>query len=95
MVTNFSLTFCSKFFEQILSAPDLQADEFIDIAFSPDSRFLTAQGGKPDWMLVFWTWEKGKILTSTKPTNQTGQSVNQVICLGLYRSYNVYFELLI
>ena len=63
---------------QILTAPDLQTHEFVSLAFSPDSKYLIAQGGKPDWILVYWAWEKAKIMAQMKTTNQTGQPVYQV-----------------
>lgn len=39
------------------------------MAFSGDSKFLVTQSGSSDWMLNFWSWEKGKILASVRTTN--------------------------
>ncbi|XP_078485320.1 cilia- and flagella-associated protein 57 [Ciona intestinalis] len=61
-----------------LSAPDLQTNEFVSLAFSPDSKYLIAQGSRPEWMLVYWAWEKSKIMATMKTTNQSGQPVYQV-----------------
>nr|CAB3267722.1 WD repeat-containing protein 65 [Phallusia mammillata] len=61
-----------------LTAPDLQTHEFVSLAFSPDSKYLIAQGARPEWMLVYWAWEKSKIMATMKTTNQTGQPVYQV-----------------
>ena len=64
---------------KMLSSPDVQATEFVSVAFSPDSKYLAAQGGKPDWTLVYWTWEKSKVMASTKTTNpQTNAPIYQV-----------------
>uniref|UniRef100_H2ZKC6 Cilia- and flagella-associated protein 57 n=1 Tax=Ciona savignyi TaxID=51511 RepID=H2ZKC6_CIOSA len=61
-----------------LSAPELQTSEFVSLAFSPDSKYLIAQGSRPEWMLVYWAWEKSKIMATMKTTNQSGQPVYQV-----------------
>ncbi|XP_076813301.1 cilia- and flagella-associated protein 57-like [Clavelina lepadiformis] len=61
-----------------LSAPELQTHEFVSLAFSPDSKYLIAQGGRPDWILVYWAWEKSKIMANMKTTNQAGQPVYQI-----------------
>lgn len=62
---------------KILSSPDIQSTEFVSLAFSPDSKYLVAQGGKPDWTLLYWTWEKSKVMASTKTTNP--QTIYQVL----------------
>jgi len=55
---------------KILSSPDGQAEEYVSLAFSPDSKYLAAQSGSPDWTLHYWSWEKSKIMASTKTSNQ-------------------------
>ena len=70
--------FSLLYFLQILTAPDLQTHEFVSLAFSPDTKYLIAQGGKSDWTLVYWAWEKAKIMATMKTSNQTGQPVYQV-----------------
>uniref|UniRef100_UPI00398EDE99 cilia- and flagella-associated protein 57 n=1 Tax=Pristiophorus japonicus TaxID=55135 RepID=UPI00398EDE99 len=52
-----------------LSVNDLQAQEFVSIAFSPDSKFLIAQSGQPDWTLIYWLWKKQKIMGVIKTTS--------------------------
>lgn len=53
--------------------------EFVSVAFSPDSKYLVAQGGAPDWTLVYWSWEKCKQLAVVRtispqsPNNQVYQ----------------------
>ncbi|XP_072918863.1 cilia- and flagella-associated protein 57 [Hemitrygon akajei] len=54
-----------------LSVNDLHAQEFISIAFSPDSKYLIAQSGKPDWTLIYWLWKKQKIMGVMKTTTNT------------------------
>ena len=64
---------------KILSSPEVQSTEYVSLAFSPDSKYLVAQGGRPDWTLLYWTWEKSKVMASTKTTNpQTNAPVYQV-----------------
>ena len=63
---------------QVLTHPDLRSQEFVSLAFSPDSKYLIAQSGKPDWTLVYWVWEKSKVMAQIKTTNQTGQPIHQV-----------------
>ena len=64
---------------KILSPPDIQSDEFISLAFSPDSKYLATQSAAPDWSLLYWTWEKAKVMSSVKTSNPQGSAaVNQV-----------------
>ena len=63
---------------KVLTAADMQSSEFVSICFSPDSKYLVAQGGRPDWIIFYWTWEKAKILASTKTTNQQNSAIYQV-----------------
>ena len=82
---------------KILSSPDIQSSEFVSLAFSPDSKYLVAQGGKPDWTLLYWTWEKSKVMASTKTSNpQTNGAIYQVclvnfICNVLWQNLFVQF----
>lgn len=63
---------------KVLNAADYGFTEFVSLAFSPDSKYLASQGGKPDWTLLYWTWEKSKVMATTKTTNQHGAPVYQV-----------------
>lgn len=63
---------------KVLTTTETQCSEYVSIAFSPDSKYLIAQGGRPDWMLLYWTWEKAKVLASTKSSNQQNSAVYQV-----------------
>ncbi|KAL4237175.1 Cilia- and flagella-associated protein 57 [Mactra antiquata] len=64
---------------KVLSSPDVAAAEYVSLAFSPDSKYLVAQGGKPDYTLLYWTWEKSKVMAVTKTSNpQTNPPIYQV-----------------
>ena len=54
------------------------AQEVVSVAFSPDSKYLAAQGGAPEWSLVLWSWEKSRMLASAKSSNAAGAPVYQV-----------------
>ncbi|XP_072275438.1 cilia- and flagella-associated protein 57 [Pyxicephalus adspersus] len=55
---------------KVLSAPDLMSQEFVSIAFSPDSKYLVAQSGSPEWQIVFWMWEKQKVMATVRADSQ-------------------------
>ncbi|XP_063431022.1 cilia- and flagella-associated protein 57-like [Mytilus galloprovincialis] len=62
----------------LVQPPDIKATEYVSLAFSPDSKYLIALTGKPDYTLLYYTWEKSKVLASTKTTNpQTNNPVYQ------------------
>lgn len=63
---------------KVLSSTDIQSNEIVSMAFSPDSKYLIAQGGRPDWTLVYWTWEKSKVMAVTKTTNPNNNEITQV-----------------
>jgi cilia- and flagella-associated protein 57 len=79
---------------KILSSPDVQSDEYVSLAFSPDSKYLAAQSGSPDWTLHYWSWEKAKVMASTKTSNQQNSAIiNQVRSLSNQPA--VYFPVLL
>ncbi|XP_027857721.1 cilia- and flagella-associated protein 57 isoform X1 [Xiphophorus couchianus] len=53
----------------VLTAGDFLVQEFLSLAFSPDSKYLIGQSGAPEWLLIFWSWEKNKLLATEKTTN--------------------------
>ncbi|KAG9471587.1 hypothetical protein GDO78_014121 [Eleutherodactylus coqui] len=57
---------------KVLSASDFTAHEFVSIAFSPDSKYLVALSGSPDWQIIFWMWEKQKVMASVRVDSQYG-----------------------
>lgn len=44
------------------------AQEFATISFTYDSKFLIGVLGAPDWTMLCYNWEKGKVDSSTKAT---------------------------
>lgn len=62
---------------KVLTAGDLPVQEFLCVAFSPDSKYLIGQTGAPEWTLIFWFWEKHKILATIK-TSSSNNPVTQV-----------------
>ncbi|XP_022601312.1 cilia- and flagella-associated protein 57 [Seriola dumerili] len=62
---------------KVLTAGDMLVHEFVCMAFSPDSKYLIGQTGGPEWMLIFWLWEKQKVLASVKTSN-SNNPVTQV-----------------
>ena len=67
---------------KVLSCSEVSSDEYVGLAFSPDSKYLVTQSGAPDWTLVYWAWEKAKVMAMTKSSNQQGTAaINQVCCV--------------
>lgn len=62
---------------KVLTAGDTPVEEFVCMAFSPDSKHLIGQTGAPEWTLFFWFWEKHKILATIK-TSTCNNPVKQV-----------------
>ncbi|XP_070759353.1 cilia- and flagella-associated protein 57 isoform X2 [Enoplosus armatus] len=56
---------------KVLTAGDVLVQEFVCMAFSPDSKYLIGQTGGPEWMLIFWLWEKQKVLATVKTSNSS------------------------
>ncbi|MCJ8731889.1 hypothetical protein PDJAM_G00204930 [Pangasius djambal] len=55
--------------KKVLTGGNVTVQEFVCMAFSPDSKYLLSQGGGPEWTLVYWVWEKNKVLATVKSTN--------------------------
>lgn len=66
---------------KVLTAGDVPVEEFTCMAFSPDSKYLIGQTGAPEWTLIFWFWEKHKILATVK-TSTADNPVKQVSHAG-------------
>lgn len=86
--------------KKVLSSPEVQSGEYISLAFSPDSKYLVAQGGKPDWTLLYWTWEKSKVMATTKTSNpqNPNSEVYQVwydTCYLFFNIFSYFFCLLV
>ncbi len=54
---------------KVLTAEDMFVQDFVCMAFSPNSKYLIGQTGGPEWMLFFWFWEKQKVLATVKTSN--------------------------
>ena len=63
---------------KVLSILDIASQEFISLAFSPDSKYLLSQTSSPDWTLTYWHWEKSKMMASTKTNGGTNYQTKQV-----------------
>ena len=62
---------------KILTYAEVTSREYVSLAFSPDSKYLAAQSGDPDYTLLYWTWEKSKVMASIK-SNMNSSPVYQV-----------------
>jgi WD40 repeat protein len=51
-----------------LVANECESKDFISVAFSPSNEksYLITLSGEPDWMLIFWQWDKIKVLANIK-----------------------------
>uniref|UniRef100_A0A8D0GI28 Cilia- and flagella-associated protein 57 n=1 Tax=Sphenodon punctatus TaxID=8508 RepID=A0A8D0GI28_SPHPU len=59
---------CKK--RKVLSAFDFPVQEFVSLAFSPDSKYLVAQTGPTESNLVYWMWEKQRMMAIVKADTQ-------------------------
>jgi WD40 repeat protein len=80
-VTVYDLVTTKK--RKTLTYPEIDAQEFVSIAFSSENKFLITQGGlspsgKHDWTLVYWSWEKARVMASQKVSNPSENSIHEV-----------------
>ena len=49
----------------MMSTPDCQSKEYVSMAFAPgqENKYLITMGGPPDWVLVYWQWERPKVVS--------------------------------
>jgi WD40 repeat protein len=73
------------------------AQEYVSLSFSFDGKFLAAILGDPDWTLIYFQWEKGKIDSMTKAKNPTTsgrvtqvQSLNSIVTCSHTSNVAVY-----
>ncbi|XP_006886680.1 PREDICTED: WD repeat-containing protein 65 [Elephantulus edwardii] len=66
---------CRK--RKILNNFDFPVQKFISMAFSPDSKYLLAQTSTPESNLVYWLWEKQKVMAIVR-TDTQNNAVYQV-----------------
>ncbi|CAI9739315.1 ciliaflagella57-likeassociated and flagella-associated 57-like [Octopus vulgaris] len=60
----------------------VQATEYKSLAFSPDSKYLAAHTGGPDWVLQYWAWEKSKLLTFIRTVNPQSKPIIYQVCFN-------------
>ena len=63
---------------KILRCAEFKSKEVISLAFSHDSKYLLAQGSAPDFQLVYFFWDKGKVITTSKTVTSSAGSVTEV-----------------
>lgn len=66
---------CRK--RKILNNFDFPVQRFTSMAFSPDSKYLLTQTSPPESNLVYWLWEKQKVMAVVK-TDTQNNTVYQV-----------------
>lgn len=57
----------------------IKSNEIVSLLFSSDSKYLLTQGGGPDYSLVYWSWEKGKIMANIEVKPPTGPQANATV----------------
>ena len=64
--------------KKTLTTTDCMSSEYISIAFATgsESKYLISMGGGPDWILIYWQWERPKVLSTVKVS--TSSPVYQV-----------------
>lgn len=67
---------CRK--RKILNNFDFPVQKFVSMAFSPDSKYLLTQTSPPESNLVYWLWEKQKVMAIVRPDSQNN-SIYQVL----------------
>ena len=78
VITVFELSSLKRRSKYLLQAPEVTSREFVSVAFSSDCRYLLAQGGAPDWTLVNFNIERGRVLQMARVSNQAGAAIHQV-----------------
>jgi len=64
--------------KKVLTTTDVQSQQYVSLAFSPDSKYLVSQGARPDWTLLYWAWEKSKVLANIRTSTNVSNEVYQV-----------------
>ncbi|XP_036452639.1 cilia- and flagella-associated protein 57 [Colossoma macropomum] len=54
---------------KVLTGGEVPVQEFVCMAFSPDSKYLLGQAGGPEWTLFYWVWDKHKVMATVKTTS--------------------------
>ncbi|KAJ3397356.1 Cilia- and flagella-associated protein 57 [Lobulomyces angularis] len=64
----------------IPSSETSTAKEFVSICFTADGKHIVAQSGGVEWYLYMWNHEKGKLIASSKASNNNNSEVRQISC---------------
>jgi WD40 repeat protein len=62
-----------------LQSESIKSNEIVSLVFSSDSKYLLSQGGAPDYSLIYWSWEKGKIMANIDVKPPTGPQANATV----------------
>ncbi|XP_076036542.1 cilia- and flagella-associated protein 57-like [Oratosquilla oratoria] len=57
---------------RFLTCAEMVSDRYVAAAFSPDEKLVAAQGGAPDWTLVLFVLEKGKVFSVLRLSDTPG-----------------------
>ncbi|CAF3835653.1 unnamed protein product [Rotaria sordida] len=57
----------------------IKSNEIVSLLFSSDSKYLLTQGGAPDYTLIYWSWEKGKVMAHIDVKPPTGPQANATV----------------
>eukprot|EP00946_MAST-07B_sp_MAST-7B-sp1_P001102 g1102.t1 len=60
-----------------LSTSEIGSAEIVSMQFS-EHKTLVTLGGAPDWTLVVWAYDKGKVLATGKVSNANGSPISRV-----------------
>jgi WD40 repeat protein len=65
-----------------LQHADCDAPEFVSVAFSTDHKYLitqtgTSPSGKHDWTLMYWTWDKTRLIDSIQVSNSSNAPIRE------------------
>ncbi|XP_050690279.1 cilia- and flagella-associated protein 57-like [Eriocheir sinensis] len=65
---------------RFLSCGEMGSEGYVAAAFSPDEQMVAAQGGAPDWTLVLFVWEKGKVFSVLRLSDTPGLGPVSSLC---------------
>lgn len=77
VITIYELSFYPFRKRKVLNNFDFPVQKFTSMAFSPDSKYLLTQTSPPESNLVYWLWEKQKIMAIVR-TDTQNNAVYQV-----------------
>jgi cilia- and flagella-associated protein 57 len=63
--------------KKTLTTSEVMSNEYVSVAFS-DNKTIISQGGAPDWTLVLWGLDKGKVLALAKVSNAQNSPIYHV-----------------